>query len=59
MAKRAFTQKRKLLTNKNLILKTIKNFTKSYRWSVFLYGYKIWTLTVQDEKKIEAIEAWT
>jgi len=48
-----------LLTNENLSLKTRKNFAKSYVWSVLLYGREAWTLTAQDEKKIEAIETWT
>lgn len=34
MAKRAFTQKRQLLTNKTLNLKTRKNSAKSYVWSI-------------------------
>jgi hypothetical protein len=35
--------------NKNLSLKTRKNFVKSY----------VWTLTAQDKKKIESMEMWT
>lgn len=59
MAKRAFIQKKQLLTNKNLNLKTRKNFVKSYVWSVLLYGSETWTLTAQDKKKIKAMEMWT
>uniref|UniRef100_A0A2S2QSL5 LINE-1 reverse transcriptase n=1 Tax=Sipha flava TaxID=143950 RepID=A0A2S2QSL5_9HEMI len=40
MAKRAFTQKRQLLTNKKLNINMRKNFVKCYVWSVLLYLVK-------------------
>jgi len=58
MAKRAFTQKRQLLTNKKLNINMRKNFVKCYVWSVLLYGCETWTINGQDKKKLEAIEMW-
>jgi hypothetical protein len=45
--------------NKNLSLKTRKNFAKSYIRSVLLYGSETWTLTAKYKKKIKAMEIWT
>lgn len=59
MEKRAFIQKRQLLTNKNLNMKMKKNFVKPYVWSVLLYDCEIWTINKQDKKKLEAMEMWT
>jgi len=58
MTKKALTQKIKLLTNKNLSLKTTKNLAKSYVWSILLYGCETWTLAVLDKKKLETMEIW-
>jgi len=44
VAKRAFIQKRQLITNKKLNIKIRKNFAKCYVWSVLLYGCETWTI---------------
>jgi len=44
------------LRTKILILGSEKTFPRVTLWSVLLYGCETWTLTVQDKKKIEAME---
>ena len=46
----------KLLTNKNISLKTRLRLTKSYVWSLLTYTCDTWTLSKQMEAKIEAFE---
>jgi hypothetical protein len=58
MAKRVYTQKLQLLTNKNLNINMRKNFAKCYVWSVLLYGCGTWTIIGQEKKKLEAMEMW-
>jgi len=58
MAKRAFTQKRQLLTNKKLNINMRKNFAKCYVWSVLLYGCETWTINGQDKMNLEVMEIW-
>ena len=49
----------KLLTNKNISLKTRLRLTKCYLWSLLTYACDTWTLSKQMEAKIEAFEMWS
>ena len=57
LAKNAFSKRYKLLTNKNISLKT--RLTKCYVWSLLTYACDTWTLSKQMEAKIEAFETWS
>ena len=59
LAKNAFSKRYKLLTNKNISLKTRLRLTKCYVWSLLTYACDIWTLSKQMEAKIEAFEMWS
>ena len=57
LVKNAFSKRiYKLLTNKNISLKTRLRLTKSYVWSLLTYTCDTWTLSKQMEAKIEAFE---
>ena len=56
LAKNAFTRRYKLLTNKNISLKTRLRLTKCCVWSLLSYACNTWTLSKQMEAKIEAFE---
>jgi len=57
-AKKVFLLKSKLLTSKNVDLKTRKRLIKTYVWSTALYGCETWTLNKKDETTLEAFEMW-
>jgi hypothetical protein len=57
-AKKAFLLKNKLLTSKNVHLRTRKCLIKIYVWSTVLYGCETWTLNKKDETTLEAFEMW-
>ena len=57
LARNAFSKKYKLLTNKNISLKT--RLTKCYVWSLLTYACDTWTLSKQMEAKIETFEMWS
>ena len=57
-AKRAFIQKRDLLTAGNLNMEVRKQFIRTYIWSMFLYGSEAWTMTAAEKARIEAFEMW-
>ena len=60
LAKNAFSKRYKLLTNKNISLKTrLRRLTKCYVWSLLTYACDTWTLSKQMEAKIEAFEMWS
>ena len=59
LAKNAFSKRYKLLTNKNISLKTRLRLTKCYVWSLLTYSCDTWTLSKQMEAKIEAFEMWS
>ena len=59
LAKNAFSKRYKLLTNKNISLKTRLRLTKCYVWSLLTYACDIWTLSKQMEAKIDAFEMWS
>ena len=58
-SKNAFSKRYKLLTNKNISLKTRLRLTKCYVWSLLTYACDIWTQSKQMEAKIEAFEMWS
>lgn len=58
MAKRAFYEKKQLLTSNGLTIDTKKQFTKTYIWSLALYGCETWTIGKADQRKIESFEMW-
>ena len=57
IAKEAFNGKKGLLCGKinNNVRKWL---AKCYVWSVALYGAETWTLTKEDEKRLEGFEMW-
>ena len=57
-AKRAFHQKRDLLTAGNLNMEVRKQFIRTYIWSMLLYGSEAWTMTAAEKARIEAFEMW-
>ena len=59
LAENASSKRYKLLTNKNLSLKTRLRLTKCYVWSLSTYACGTWTLSKQMEAKIEAFEMWS
>ena len=59
LAKNTFSKRYKLLTNKNISLKTRLRLTKGCVWSLLTYVCDTWTLSKQMEAKIEAFEMWS
>jgi hypothetical protein len=57
-AKVMFSNKKQLLCMNNLSLEIEKMLTQIYIWSVALYGSDTWTLGKNEEKVINALEAW-
>lgn len=57
-AKRAFYDKKQLLTSNGISTNTKKQFIKTYIWSIALYGCETWTIGKTDRRKIEAFEMW-
>ena len=55
-SEREFSKRYKLLTNKNISLKTRLRLTKCYVWSLLTYACDTWALSKQMEAKIEAFE---
>jgi len=58
MARRAFSQWKPTLTNRNLTVRTRLRTFRCYVWSIFLYGCETRTLKVDIMNKIEAFEKW-
>ena len=59
LARNVFSKRYKLLTNKNISLKTRLRLTKCYVWSLLMFACDTWTLSKQMEAKIEAFEMWS
>jgi len=59
MAKKAFTQKRQLLTNRNLSLTRKKLSQKLYVENILFYVCETCILMQQDKNKLELMEMWT
>ena len=58
LAKKSFTDMSNTLTNNKLESDTKKRMMKCYIWSTLTYGYESWTLSKQDESRLEAMETW-
>ena len=58
LAKKAFINKRNILTNKSISTKLKKRFIKTYVWSILLYGCESWTLNKTTESILVATEMW-
>jgi hypothetical protein len=54
----AYYKKRILFTSNRIFLDTRKTLTKSFVWSVALYGAETWTIMNAEKAKIEAFEVW-
>jgi len=57
-AKKAFLLKNKLLTSKNVDLRTRKRLIKTYVWSTAFYGSETWTLNKKEQTILETFEIW-
>lgn len=57
-AKRAFQNKKHLLTTNSMDLEVRKRFLKIYIWSIALYGCETWTISATEKRKLEAFEMW-
>ncbi|KAF0750315.1 Uncharacterized protein FWK35_00037690, partial [Aphis craccivora] len=57
-AKRAFQNKKHLLTTNSMDLEVRKRFLKIYIWSIALYGCETWTISAIEKRKLEAFEMW-
>ncbi|KAI5717312.1 hypothetical protein M8J77_003669 [Diaphorina citri] len=58
LAKQAFLNKNKLLTNEHINIEIRKNFIKTFVWSVLTYGSETWTIDKRDRMRLEATEMW-
>lgn len=58
IAKTAFCNMRKLLTNRKFSIKTRKSLIKTHVWSTLLYGVESWTLSAAMVRRLEAMEMW-
>ena len=58
MAKSAFMDLKKILTNKHISITTRLRVLKCYVWSVLLYGSETWTISKKMQKRLEAAEMW-
>ena len=56
LAKKSFTDMSNTLTNNKRESDTKKRIMKCYIWSTRTYGCESWTLSKQDESRLEAIE---
>ena len=57
-AKKSFTDISNTLTNNKPESDTKKRMMKCYIWSTLTYGCESWTLSKQDESRLEAMEMW-
>jgi len=57
-AKISFNKKRGLFTLRNISIRTRINLLKTYVWSIMLYGSKTWTISKEEQRRIEAFEIW-
>jgi len=57
-AKRAFQNKKHLLTTNSMDLEVRKKFLKIYVWTIALYGCKTWKISAIENRKLEAFEMW-
>lgn len=58
MAKSAFMEMHKLLTNKHISIPTKLRTLKCYIWPILLYGAETWSISEVMKKKLEATEMW-
>ncbi|XP_014677047.1 PREDICTED: uncharacterized protein LOC106816918 [Priapulus caudatus] len=58
IAKSAFSKIKKMVTNSKISISIRKRYVKCYVWSTLLYGCESWTVSVEMEKKIKAVEMW-
>ena len=57
-SKSAFTNLKKILTNKKLPFKTRFRVLRCYVWPVLLYACETWTLNLESKKLLESVEMW-
>lgn len=57
-AKRAFINKKNLLTSGKLSNETKIKFIQTYIWSVATYGSETWTIGTQEKRRLESLEMW-
>ena len=58
VAKKASKDLANILTNRKVKLDTRKRILTSYKWSVLLYGCKVWTISKNIEEKLKSLELW-
>ncbi|XP_069973546.1 uncharacterized protein [Penaeus vannamei] len=58
LAKKSFSDMSNTFTNNKLGIETKKRMMKCYIWSILTYGCESWTLSKQDESRLEAMEMW-
>ena len=58
MAKMAFLNMKRILTNQIISGRTRFRLLKCYIWSLFLYGAETWTTKKSTEAQIDAFEMW-
>ena len=58
IAKKAFLDKKQIVTNKTVSIVTKKKLIKAYVWSVLLYGCESWTISKTMANRLEAMEMW-
>ena len=57
-SKTAFTNLKKILTNKKVPFKTRFRVLRCYVWPVLLYACETWTLNRESKKLLESVEMW-
>ena len=57
-SKTAFTNLKKILTNKKVPFKTRFRVLRCYVWPVLLYACETWTLNLESKKLLESVEMW-
>ena len=58
IAKDCFNKMSPILKNRNISMTTKIRVLKGYVWSTLLYGCECWTITKDNENKLEAAEMW-
>ena len=53
-----FTKVKSIFTNRNIRIYTKINIMKAHIRSILLYGYEGWTLTKDQERRLETAEIW-
>ncbi|KAF2881454.1 hypothetical protein ILUMI_24740 [Ignelater luminosus] len=55
-AKKAFHKMKHLLTSNSIVLHRRLQMTKTYVWSIALYGCETWTIGTRKRRRLEALE---